>query len=167
MRVARWGLGLVGEWCRRGIAAIGHLPSQGWSARRLYTWDVARAAGGPPTRARVARLAFGAGGLRRPADGPHGDPLAELVLTVLSQSTNDRNRDVAFLRLREPLPLGRRRARPGSVIEEAIRPGGISKVKSTRIMAILRCVVANAREARRRSRWSGSPTSRYRRRATI
>jgi endonuclease-3 len=32
---------------------------------------------------------------------PHGDPIAELVLTVLSQSTNDRNRDVAYLRLRE------------------------------------------------------------------
>ena len=35
---------------------------------------------------------------------PHGDPIAELILTVLSQSTNDRNRDVAFLRLRERLP---------------------------------------------------------------
>ncbi len=35
---------------------------------------------------------------------PHGEPLAELVLTVLSQSTNDRNRDVAFLGLRERLP---------------------------------------------------------------
>ena len=31
---------------------------------------------------------------------PHGDPLGELILTVLSQSTNDRNRDVAFIRLR-------------------------------------------------------------------
>ena len=27
---------------------------------------------------------------------PHGDPIAELVLTVLSQTTNDRNRDVAY-----------------------------------------------------------------------
>ena len=35
---------------------------------------------------------------------PHGHPIAELVLTVLSQSTNDRNRDVAYLRLRERLP---------------------------------------------------------------
>src|ERR1019366_1412688 len=33
-----------------------------------------------------------------------GHPVAELVLTVLSQSTNDRNRDVAFLRLRTRLP---------------------------------------------------------------
>jgi endonuclease-3 len=39
-----------------------------------------------------------------PVMAPHGDPLGELVLTVLSQSTNDRNRDVAFLRLRERFP---------------------------------------------------------------
>src|ERR1700761_9504899 len=36
-----------------------------------------------------------------PGWGAHGHPIAELVLTVLSQSTNDRNRDVAYLRLRE------------------------------------------------------------------
>ena len=59
----------------------------------------------PPSRQRVA-------GIRRrlrrvygiPAMAPHGHPIAELVLTVLSQSTNDRNRDVAYLRLRERLP---------------------------------------------------------------
>jgi endonuclease III len=92
---------------------------------------------------------------------PHGDPIAELVLTVLSQSTNDRNRDVAYLRLRERFarraeppsgpapPSARRRAgnlavdwvdvrdAPVQAIEEAIRPGGISKVKSARIAQIL------------------------------
>ncbi|MDE3070427.1 MAG: DNA lyase [Acidobacteriota bacterium] len=72
---------------------------------------------------------------------PHGDPLAELVLTVLSQSTNDRNRDVAYARLRESLPTWKevRDASPEAV-EEAIRPGGISKVKSRRIQAILRAI---------------------------
>jgi endonuclease-3 len=35
---------------------------------------------------------------------PHQRPLDELILTVLSQSTNDRNRDVAFLALRRSLP---------------------------------------------------------------
>jgi endonuclease-3 len=35
-----------------------------------------------------------------PAAPPHQRGLDELILTVLSQSTNDRNRDVAFLRLR-------------------------------------------------------------------
>jgi endonuclease III len=76
---------------------------------------------------------------------PHGDPLAELVLTVLSQSTNDRNRDVAYLRLRErfgsvAMDWQRVRDAPVAEVEEAIRPGGISKVKSARIQAILRAI---------------------------
>jgi endonuclease-3 len=80
-----------------------------------------------------------------PLMAPHGDPLAELVLTVLSQSTNDRNRDVAFLRLRQRLPGWELvRQAPVAVIEEAIRPGGISKVKSARIKAILEAIAASA-----------------------
>src|SRR4051812_49781310 len=71
-----------------------------------------------------------------PVMAPHGDPLGELVLTVLSQSTNDRNRDVAFLRLRDRFPAWEAvRDAPVGEIEEAIRPGGISKVKSVRIQA--------------------------------
>ena len=73
-----------------------------------------------------------------PVMAPHEDPLAELVLTVLSQSTNDRNRDVAFLRLRERYDSWEAvRDAPVGEIEEAIRPGGISKVKSARIKAML------------------------------
>ena len=76
-----------------------------------------------------------------PAAPPHERPLDELVLTVLSQSTNDRNRDVAFLRLRERLPSWEAvRDAPLEEVEEAIRPGGISRVKSARIQAILRAV---------------------------
>ena len=76
-----------------------------------------------------------------PSAPPHGHPIAELVLTVLSQSTNDRNRDVAFLRMRERFPRWEM-VRDVSVdeLEEAIRPGGISKVKSVRIQAILRAI---------------------------
>jgi endonuclease-3 len=78
---------------------------------------------------------------------PHGDPLAELVLTVLSQSTNDRNRDVAYLRLRERLPTWEAvRDAPVAEVEEAIRPGGISKVKSVRIQAILDAIAAHPRD---------------------
>ena len=40
----------------------------------------------------------------RPVNHPHGHPIAELVRTVLSQNTNDRNRDVAYERLRAALP---------------------------------------------------------------
>jgi endonuclease-3 len=74
-----------------------------------------------------------------PGMAPHGLPLQELILTVLSQSTNDRNRDIAYLRLQSRFPdwEGVRDA-PLQDIEEAIRPGGISKVKSARIQAILR-----------------------------
>ncbi len=72
---------------------------------------------------------------------PHGDPIAELVLTVLSQSTNDRNRDVAYLRLRERFGAWEQvRDAPVAEVEQAIRPGGISKVKSARIQAILRAI---------------------------
>jgi endonuclease-3 len=81
-----------------------------------------------------------------PLMAPHGHPIAELVLTVLSQSTNDRNRDVAFLRLRTRFPSWETvRDAPVGEIEEAIRPGGISKVKSVRIQAILRAITEHPR----------------------
>jgi endonuclease-3 len=80
-----------------------------------------------------------------PTMAPHGDPLGELVLTVLSQSTNDRNRDVAFLRLRERLPTWEEvRDAPPAEVEEAIRPGGISKIKSRRIQSMLRAISESA-----------------------
>ena len=82
------------------------------------------------------RLAYGL-----PAVAPHGDGLAELVLTVLSQSTNDRNRDVAYLGLWERFDGWEAvRDAPVEEIEEAIRPGGISRVKSARIKSILSAV---------------------------
>jgi endonuclease-3 len=69
---------------------------------------------------------------------PHRHPIAELVLTVLSQSTNDRNRDVAYFGLRERFAdWSAVRDAPVDEVEEAIRPGGISKVKSARIKSIL------------------------------
>jgi endonuclease-3 len=84
------------------------------------------------------RLVYGV-----PAAAPHGEPIAELVLTVLSQSTNDRNRDVAYLGLRERFGSWEAiRDAPVDLVEEAIRPGGISKVKSARIKAILAAVTA-------------------------
>ncbi len=98
----------------------------------------------PPTRARVRRVrerlraVYGV-----PLMKPHGHPIAELVLTVLSQSTNDRNRDVAYLRLRERLPSWEQvRDAPVAEVEEAIRPGGISRIKSVRIQQILRAISA-------------------------
>jgi len=76
-----------------------------------------------------------------PGWGAHGHPIAELILTVLSQSTNDRNRDVAYLRLRERFATWEEvRDAPVDGLEEAIRPGGISKVKSARIKSILQAI---------------------------
>jgi len=103
-----------------------------------------RATAAKPTARRVRairdrlRLVYGV-----PGWAPHGDPIAELVLTVLSQSTNDRNRDVAYLRLRERFATWEdvRRASVDE-IEEAIRPGGISRVKSARIRAILDAIAS-------------------------
>jgi endonuclease-3 len=74
---------------------------------------------------------------------PHEHPIAELILTVLSQSTNDRNRDVAYFGLRERFPDWKAvRDAPVDEVEEAIRPGGISKVKSARIKSILAAIAA-------------------------
>ena len=74
-----------------------------------------------------------------PAAPPHRQGLDELILTVLSQSTSDRNRDVAFLRLRRRFgSWAAVRDAPVEEVEEAIRPGGISRVKSQRIRAIVR-----------------------------
>jgi endonuclease III len=75
----------------------------------------------------------------RPRNVPHRAPLDELVLTILSQNTNDRNRDIAYARLRARFPGWEAVAEaPLEEVEEAIKPGGISKVKSRRIQKILR-----------------------------
>ena len=99
-----------------------------------------------PSRRRVRairdrlRLVYGI-----PLAKPHGHPIAELILTVLSQSTNDRNRDVAYLALRERfVDWEAVRDAPVDEIEAAIRPGGISKVKSARIKAILEAITETA-----------------------
>ena len=109
---------------------------------------VARGVWAAPARRRVLRVRdrlreiYGV-----PAMAPHGQPIAELILTVLSQSTNDRNRDVAYLRLRRALASWEEvRDAPRSEVEVAIRPGGISKVKSARIQEILRAITADPRD---------------------
>ena len=94
----------------------------------------------PPSRRRVyairdrLREFYG-----RPVAPPHHAPVDELILTVLSQSTSDRNRDVAFLRLKERFASWAQvRDAPLAAVEEAIQPGGLHRQKSVRIQAILR-----------------------------
>jgi endonuclease III len=89
-------------------------------------------------RARAIRDRLGAE-YGRPVLRPHRAPIDELVLTVLSQNTNDRNRDVAYERLRERFrSWADVREAPTEEVEEAIRPGGLGPTKAARIQLLLR-----------------------------
>jgi endonuclease-3 len=68
-------------------------------------------------------------------------PLDELVLTILSQNTSDTNRDRAFAALRRRFPTWEAVAMaPRERIEEAIRPGGLARIKSAVIRDTLRAI---------------------------
>lgn len=68
-------------------------------------------------------------------------PLDELVSTILSQNTNDTNRDRAFAALKERLPTWEavRDADPENVIT-AIRVAGLANQKGPRIQAVLKTI---------------------------
>lgn len=82
--------------------------------------------------------AYGRPAWRRPLP-----PLDELVSTILSQNTNDSNRDRAFEALRKRFPNWEavRDAPPQAVIR-AIRPAGLANQKGPRIQRILRSITA-------------------------
>jgi endonuclease III len=68
----------------------------------------------------------------------HTDPTSELILTILSQNTNDTNRDRAFKTLKERFPTWADIASASSLnIAKAIEVGGLSTIKSKRIKKIL------------------------------
>lgn len=71
------------------------------------------------------------------------DPVATLISTILSQNTNDVNRDRAFKRLCDRFPTwdAVRDAEPEDLIE-AVRPAGLAPTKSPRIQAVLRLITA-------------------------
>ncbi len=91
----------------------------------------------PPTPARVIKLldsAYGTLPWR-----PHGDPLAELVLTLLSQHTSDHNSGRAFIRLLDAFPDWQSLLdADAKLIERAIEPGGLAPTKAPRLQAMLR-----------------------------
>lgn len=67
------------------------------------------------------------------------DPLDELVLTILSQNTNDTNRDRAYASLKAMYPdMGSLAAADVEDLAEAIKVGGLSRTKSANIISILR-----------------------------
>jgi endonuclease-3 len=70
-------------------------------------------------------------------------PLDELVSTILSQNTNDTNRDRAFAALRRRFPTWEqvRDAEPEAVVT-AIRPAGLANQKGPRIQTVLKEITA-------------------------
>jgi len=69
---------------------------------------------------------------------PRYDPVSELVYTILSQNTSDKNSQPAFQQLRKVFPKWEDILNaPESEIGEAIRSGGLWQVKAPRIKRIL------------------------------
>lgn len=69
---------------------------------------------------------------------PSGDPIAELVLTVLSQNTSDSNSGRAFVQLMRRFESWDAIAEaPEETIAEAIQVGGLARQKAPRIKRIL------------------------------
>jgi len=71
------------------------------------------------------------------------DPVSELVSTILSQNTNDANRDVAFGRLRQRFPSWQEVLRADTdAVVDAIRPAGLANQKAPCIQGALRSILA-------------------------
>jgi len=71
------------------------------------------------------------------------DPMATLVSTILSQNTNDVNRDRAFEQLRERFPTWEAvRDVPLEELVEVVRPAGLAPTKAPRIQEALRRIDA-------------------------
>jgi len=68
-------------------------------------------------------------------------PLDELISTILSQNTNDVNRDRAFDSLRAQFPTWEEvRDAPEAQVVAAIRPAGLANQKGPRIQKVLRAI---------------------------
>ena len=78
---------------------------------------------------------------------PHLPPVDELVSTILSQNTNDRNRDLAFDNLKAVFPAWEDvRDAPIKKLEESIKIAGLSKQKASTIQNALREITAERGE---------------------
>ncbi|MFQ5845778.1 MAG: endonuclease III domain-containing protein, partial [Planctomycetota bacterium] len=77
-----------------------------------------------------------------PADKPRLDPLDELMLTILSQSTTDANRDRAYRALRDRFPdWDAVRTAARADVEDAIRPAGLWKQKARVLQETLEAIL--------------------------
>jgi endonuclease-3 len=74
-------------------------------------------------------------------------PLDELISTILSQNTNDVNRDKAFEALRERFPRWEQvRDADEEEVVDVIRPAGLANQKGPRIQKVLREITAERGE---------------------
>lgn len=70
-------------------------------------------------------------------------PLDELISTILSQNTNDSNRDRAYHLLRSRFPTWEAvRDAPAAQVVDAIRLAGLANQKGPRIQAVLKAITA-------------------------
>ncbi len=75
------------------------------------------------------------------------DPLDELINTILSQNTNDLNRDRAYRALRSAFPTWAAvRDAPTKKVVEAIKPAGLANQKGPRIQKVLERITAERGE---------------------
>ena len=76
-----------------------------------------------------------------PPELGHAEPLDGLILTVLSQNTNDKNRDSAFSSLKTVFPNWPDVTNAKeSDLEAVIRSAGLAHTKAQRILTILRSI---------------------------
>ena len=117
----------------------------GTSRPRAASGPTSRDAGGTGAAARADRVF----GILEERYGHHrwrsqGPPLDELIGTVLSQNTSNINTARSFRSLRERFPTWRAvMDAPEEDVIDAIRSGGLARIKGPRIQAILRSIAAD------------------------
>lgn len=83
----------------------------------------------------------------RPDPPERKPPLDELIRTILSQNTNDKNRDRAFDALKARCPrLRDARSLPPGELAQIIAPAGLGPTKSERIHDLLEHIYGNGRK---------------------
>lgn len=78
---------------------------------------------------------------RSASDFRYDEPLDDLLLTILSQNTNDKNRDKAYAKLRETYPRWEQVAEaPVESVIDCIRIAGLGETKAKHMKAVLEIV---------------------------
>ncbi len=106
-----------------------------------------KAYGLPPRPAWAGTVRPGTDRAEEPTRWEPIDPLDELINTILSQNTNDNNRDKAYRALRARFPAWEMvRDAPAGQVIEAIRPAGLANQKGPRIQQVLHRITAERGE---------------------